>query len=98
MTYSTSNTYQLTRKILTFTGKISRPLPKPDKKFTTDITYGMLAPGSCLLTDVVNQLHESVKKAITLLKHVPLRPTIIQSVFSQGYILPQKRIINLQIP
>ena len=62
MTYSTSNTYQLKRKILTFTGKISTPLPKPDKKFTADITYGMLASGSCLLTDVVDQLHESVKK------------------------------------
>lgn len=35
---------------------------KPDRKFTTDITYGMLAAGSCLLTDVVDQLHEDSKK------------------------------------
>ena len=27
-----------------------------------DITYGLLASGSCLLTDVVDQLHESSKK------------------------------------
>ena len=58
MTNFTSNTYILKRKILTFTNKISRPLSKPDKKFTADITYGMLASGSCLLTDVVDQLHE----------------------------------------
>lgn len=62
MVHFTSNTYQMKRKILTFTNKISRHLPKPDKKFTADITYGMLASGSCLLTDVVDQLHEPSKK------------------------------------
>ena len=58
----TSNTYQLKRKILTFTNKISKHLSKPDKKFTADITYGILASKSCLLTDVADQLHESSKK------------------------------------
>ena len=62
MSYFTSNTYQMKRKILTFTNKISRHLSKPEKKFTADITYGMLASGSCLLTDVVDQLHEPSKK------------------------------------
>lgn len=58
----TSNTYQLKRKILTFSNKISKALSKPDKKFTADITYGMLASESCLLTDICDQLHESSKK------------------------------------
>ena len=40
------------RKILTFTNKISKHLSKPNKKFTADITYGILASKSCLLTDV----------------------------------------------
>ncbi len=31
-------------------------------QFTADITYGMLASGSCLLTDVCDQLHEPSKK------------------------------------
>ena len=53
---------QMKRKILTFTNKISRRLSKPEKKFTADITYGILASGSCLLTDVVDQLHEPSKK------------------------------------
>ncbi len=62
MTNFTSNTYALKRKILTFTNKISNHLPKPEKKFVADITYGMLASRSCLLTDVVDQLHEPSKK------------------------------------
>ncbi len=62
MTNFTSNTYALKRKILTFTNKISNHLSKPEKKFVADITYGMLASGSCLLTDVVDQLHEPSKK------------------------------------
>ena len=62
MAYFTSNTYSVKRKILTFTNKISKHLSKPEKKFAADITYGMLASGSCLLTDVVDQLHEPSKK------------------------------------
>ena len=37
-------------------------LSKPERKFTADMTYGMLAAGSCLLTDVVDQLHEDSQK------------------------------------
>ncbi len=58
----TSNTYQMKREIINFSNKISRNLSKPEKKFTADITYGMLASGSCLLTDVADQLHEPSKK------------------------------------
>ena len=62
MSNFTSNTYTLKRKILTFTNKISKNLSKPERKFTADIAYGMLASGSCLLTDVCDQLHEPSKK------------------------------------
>lgn len=34
---------------------------KPEKKFTADITY-TLASGSCLLTEVADQLHEPSQK------------------------------------
>lgn len=55
------------REILTFTNKISEHLSKPEKKFTADITSGMLASGmlasgSCLLTEVADQLHEPSQK------------------------------------
>jgi hypothetical protein len=54
MSYSTTDTYQMKREILNFSNKISRELSKPKRKFTADITYGMLASGSCLLTDVAD--------------------------------------------
>ncbi len=50
MLNSTTITYTLKQKILTFTKKIS----KPDKKFTADMTYGILSSESCLLTDTVD--------------------------------------------
>ena len=62
MAYFTTNAYSLKREILNFTNKISKKLSKPDSKFTADMTYGMLASGSCLLTDVVDQLHETSRK------------------------------------
>mgnify|MGYP000413556037 CR=1 FL=1 len=52
MLNSTTNTYTLKREILTFSNKISKYLTKPDRKFTADMTYGMLASGRCLLTDM----------------------------------------------
>ncbi|MDE6640970.1 MAG: hypothetical protein K2K63_10620 [Acetatifactor sp.] len=70
MFYSTSNTYQMIRKILNFANKFSKHLSKPERKFTADMTYGMLASNSCLLTNIVD--HQGVKnlKNITLiLKH-----------------------------
>ena len=62
----TSNTYKMKREILTFSNKISKCLSKPERKFTADITYGILASGSCLLTDIADQLHESSKKINTV--------------------------------
>lgn len=62
MTNFTSNTYQMKREILTFCNKISKQLTRPEKKFFADMTYGMLASESCLLTDIVDQLHEKTKK------------------------------------
>ena len=62
MLNSTSNTYILKREILTFSNKISRNLPKPERKFVADMNYGMLASGSCMLTDIVDHLHEPSKK------------------------------------
>ena len=62
MLNSTSITYQMKREILSFSNKISRKLPKPERKFMADMNYGILASGSCLLTDIVDQLHEPSRK------------------------------------
>lgn len=58
----TSNTYQMKREILSFSNKISKKLPKPERKFMADMNYGILASNSCLLTDIVDQLHEPSRK------------------------------------
>lgn len=62
MTNFTTNTYKMKREILTYSNKISKHLSKPERKFTADMIYGMLASQSCLLTDIVDQLHEDTKK------------------------------------
>lgn len=62
MTNFTTNTYTMKREILTFSNKVSSSLNKSDSKFTADMTYGILASNSCLLTDIVDQLHETTKK------------------------------------
>lgn len=58
----TSNTYQMKREILFFSNKISRKLSEPERKFIADMNYGILASGSCLLTDIADQLHEPSRK------------------------------------
>ncbi len=66
MSKFTSTTYTLKRDILNFTQKVSKKLSKPDQKFVADISYGMLASSSCLLTDVADHLHEDSKKVNTV--------------------------------
>ncbi len=62
----TSNTYQMKREILNFSRKISKNLPKPERKFIADMNYGLLASNSCMLTDISDQLHEDSKKINTV--------------------------------
>lgn len=66
MTYSTTNTYTMKREILNFSNKFSKDLTKPNKKFVADMTYGMLASNSCLLSDIADTLHEDIKKKNTI--------------------------------
>ena len=62
MSHSTTETYKLKREILNYSGKISAPLRRPDRKFFADMLYGILASGSCLLSEITQELHESTKK------------------------------------
>lgn len=87
MTHFTSITYQKKREILSFSDKISRHLPRLDKKFSADMTYGILASKSCLLTDISEQLHENSKKVNTverLTRHLDkgVPPAALQSYLS----------------
>ena len=62
MKYSTTKTYTLKRSVIEFGKRIFKGLTRPNQKFGADMTYGMLAAKSCLLTSIVDQLHERTKK------------------------------------
>ena len=66
MSHSTTETYKMKREILTYSGKISTALRKPERRFFADMLYGILASGSCLLTRISQELHESTKKINTV--------------------------------
>ena len=62
MKYSTTKTYTLKRSVIEFGKRIYKGLTRPNQKFGADMTYGMLAAKSCLLTSIVDQLHERTRK------------------------------------
>ena len=62
MRHSTTKTYTVKRSILKFGERIFGTLTRPAQKFSADMTYGMLASGSCLLTRIADELHEDTKK------------------------------------
>lgn len=101
MTHFTSNTYQLKRSILHFSKNISKSLPRPEQKFLAEITYGMLAAKSCLLTDIAEQLHESSKKINTvdrLSKHLEKGiPTLAKESYlnTVKHLVPSDPIIHI---
>lgn len=62
----TTNTYTMKREILNISNKFSKGLSKPQKKFVSDMNYGILASNSCLLSDIADNLHENIKKKNTI--------------------------------
>ena len=75
----TSNTYQLKREILSFSNKISRKLPKPERKFMADMNYGILLPAAvCLPTSSTSYMNLPEKSILltvfpNILQRVPLK-------------------------
>ena len=66
MRYSTTDTYQMKREIIHFSKKISFPLSAAERKFHADMTYGIVASQSCLLTQISQRLQENTKKRYTV--------------------------------
>ena len=99
MLNSTSITYQMKREILNFSKKISNKLSRPERKFSADMTYGMLAAKSCLLTDIVDQLHEDSKKVNSverLTRH--LRNTLLCKRGHQALVQDKASCISSTLP
>ena len=66
MGYSTTDTYTMKREIINYTKKISSSLSAAERKFHADITYGIVASQSCLLTQISQRLQENTKKRYTV--------------------------------
>ena len=66
MSHYTTDTYKMKREIIHFSKKISHGLSTPDRKFTADMVYGIVASQSCLLTKISQRLQEKTKKAYTV--------------------------------
>ena len=66
MRHSTTEIYQMKREIIHFSKKFSRGLTAADVRFTADMTYGMVASQSCLLTQIAQRLQENTKKIYTV--------------------------------
>lgn len=57
----TTNTYEMKRKILNFSKKISEGLNNPTTKFVMDMQYGLAKGGSCLISNIARSLDEDIK-------------------------------------
>ena len=62
MNQYTTDTFKMKREIINFSKKLSDGLSRSDRKFHNDMTYGMLASGSCMLTDIAQNLQEDTLK------------------------------------
>ena len=66
MTHSITDTYKMKREIINSSKKFSARLSSPEAKFTADMTYGIVASKSCLLTQISQRLQENTKKRYTV--------------------------------
>ena len=66
MEHSTTDTYKMKREIIHFSKKISSSLSAAERKFQADMTYGIVASQSCLLTQISQRLQENTKKRYTV--------------------------------
>ena len=57
--YSTTNS-NLKRGICNYSKKICKGLNRPEMKFVCDMTYGMLASGSSMLSEIARNLNEKI--------------------------------------
>lgn len=66
MAYSITDTYKMKREIINFSKIFSEHLSAPNAKFFADMTYGLLASQSCLLSRISQSLQEDEKKIYTV--------------------------------
>ena len=94
------------REILSFSNKISKKLPKPERKFIAYMNYGILASRSCLLTDIVDRLSRHLAKGTPkdALKATNLNPSDayatapnpppLKNVYKKGYHVTETTVLT----
>jgi uncharacterized protein (UPF0297 family) len=66
MTNYTMDCYEMKRKIINFSKKVSNGLNKSENKFIQDIEYGIAKSGSCLISKISRSLAEDIKLKNTI--------------------------------
>ena len=66
MTNSTTDTYEIKRKIMNFSNKLTKDVGQVQTKFVQDMIYGMAKSKSVLLSNISDGLMEPVKKINTI--------------------------------
>ena len=94
MTYSITDTYKMKREIINFSKKISGNSSAPDRKFLSEMLYGMLASQSCLLTKISHALQEQEKKIYTVDRLSDHLKSGIDPVMLSGYL----RLLQKMVP
>ena len=89
MRYCTTDTYDTKRGILNFCEKITKSTGKVEKKFVSDMIYGMASSGSVHISNIADSLKESTKKINTIERlclnlEKPLSSEIKQTYLSEA--------------
>ena len=61
MTNSTTDTYEIKRKIISFCNKLTKDAGQVQTKFVQDMVYGLVKSKSVLLSNISDALIEPIK-------------------------------------
>ena len=84
---------KMKQEIVRLTEKISGSMHRPERKFAADLCYGILASGSCLLTNVADALLEQNKKVNTVERLGRHLERGVSDAAEQGYLDMVRSII-----
>jgi hypothetical protein len=89
----TTETYQMKREIVHFANRISAGCNKVQSRFNTDMIYGILASGSCLLTEITDTLKEASQKVNTVERLGRHLNDPIPECIQESYLQAMKRLL-----
>ena len=63
---TTTITYAVKREIFTFCQQLGKGIPIPQKRFISDMVYGITASANCILSKIADVLQETIQKPNTI--------------------------------